>query len=68
VPGVHLLAASAPQEWVTAVCGLLADPAKRQQLGVAARQYVERHHHWERCLQPLLAAIFSSSAEPTPSV
>ena len=62
VPGVHLLSASTPQEWVDAVCGLLADPLKRQQLGVAARQYVERHHHWERCLQPLLDAIFPARA------
>ena len=57
-PGVHLLEASTPAEWVAAVCGLLADPPRRQQLGAAGRQYVEQHHHWERCLQPLLAAIF----------
>ncbi len=61
-PGVHLLSASTPQEWVDSVCGLLADPLRRQQFGVAARQYVEQNHHWERCLQPLLGAIF-----PTPA-
>jgi sugar transferase (PEP-CTERM/EpsH1 system associated) len=58
VPGVHLLAASTPQEWVDAIGGLLANPQQRQQLGIAARQYVEQNHHWERCLQPLLNAIF----------
>jgi sugar transferase (PEP-CTERM/EpsH1 system associated) len=58
VPGTHLLSASTPQEWVDSVCGLLADPLKRQQLGIAARQYVEQNHHWERCLQPLLRTIF----------
>lgn len=57
-PGVHLLAATTPHEWVVAVCGLLSDPLRRQQLGIAARQYVERHHHWERCLQPLVDSIF----------
>lgn len=61
-PGVHLLSASTPQEWVDSVCGLLADPLRRRQLGVAARQYVEQYHHWERCLHPLIAAIF-----PTPT-
>src|SRR5262249_45522483 len=57
-PGTHLLSASASQEWVDAVCQLLGDPARREQLGVAARRHVEQHHHWERCLQPLLDAIF----------
>jgi polysaccharide biosynthesis protein PslH len=67
--GVHLLSASTPQEWVDAVCGLLADPSRRRQIGVAARQYVEQHHHWERCLQPLLDAIFPlpSAAAPAPA-
>jgi hypothetical protein len=62
VSGVHLLSASTPREWVDSVCDLLADPIKRKQLGLAARQYVEQHHHWERCLQPLLDAIFTPSA------
>ena len=61
-PGVHLLSASTPQEWVDSVCGLLADPLRRRQLGVAARQYVEQYHHWERCLHPLIAAIFPPPA------
>lgn len=61
IPGVHLLSASTPQEWIEAVCELLADPGRREQLGIAARKYVEEHHHWERCLQPLLGAIFPVS-------
>jgi sugar transferase (PEP-CTERM/EpsH1 system associated) len=60
VPGVHLLSASTPREWIELVCGLLADSSKRQQLGANARQYVEHHHHWERCLQPLLDSIFTT--------
>jgi sugar transferase (PEP-CTERM/EpsH1 system associated) len=60
-PGTHLLAAERPQEWISAVCGLLSDPEKRRQLGLAARQYVERNHHWEHCLQPLLEAIFRTA-------
>jgi sugar transferase (PEP-CTERM/EpsH1 system associated) len=61
VNGVHLLSASTPREWAEAVCGLLADPQRRRELGEAARRYVEEHHHWERCLQPLLDAIFPAS-------
>jgi len=61
VPGMHLLSASTPQEWIEAVCELLADPGRCEQLGRAARKYVEEHHHWERCLQPLLRAIFPAS-------
>ncbi|AMV23493.1 hypothetical protein VT84_03725 [Gemmata sp. SH-PL17] len=56
--GVHLLSASTPQEWVRAVSALFTDAPLRHALSGAARQYVEQHHHWEHCLQPLLAAIF----------
>jgi sugar transferase (PEP-CTERM/EpsH1 system associated) len=62
VPGTHLLSASTPQEWIELVCGLLADSSQRHQLGANARQYVERHHHWEGCLQPLLDSIFTIPA------
>jgi sugar transferase (PEP-CTERM/EpsH1 system associated) len=68
VPGVHLLAATVPQEWVECAVGLLADPRKRRELGLAARQYVEHNHHWERCLQPLLEAIFCGTPEPPAAV
>ncbi len=63
VPGIHLLSASTPSEWAEAVGGLLADPGRRQQLGIQARQYVEEHHHWERCLQPLLDVIFRATPQ-----
>lgn len=66
VSGVHLLSASTPQEWIDSVCALLTDPLRRQQFGIAARQYVEQHHHWERCLQPLLDAIFTPAPPATP--
>jgi sugar transferase (PEP-CTERM/EpsH1 system associated) len=58
VSGVHLLSAATREEWADAVCGLFNDPTQSRQLGVAARQYVEQYHHWERCLQPVLDAIF----------
>jgi sugar transferase (PEP-CTERM/EpsH1 system associated) len=55
--GVHLLAASKPEEWVGAVGGLFADPDRRRWLGSAARRFVEENHDWEQCLRPLLDRI-----------
>ena len=52
-PGVRLLSASTPSEWVESVLRLLDDPSLRHHLGSAGRQYVEAHHRWERCLEPL---------------
>lgn len=51
--GVHLLSASTPAEWVEAVNRLLRDAELRRILGAAGRRYVEEHHRWEHCLQPL---------------
>jgi sugar transferase (PEP-CTERM/EpsH1 system associated) len=51
-PGVHLLAASTPGEWVDTVTRLLDDRDLRRRLGAAGRAYVEEAHSWERCLAP----------------
>jgi sugar transferase (PEP-CTERM/EpsH1 system associated) len=53
VPGRHLLRASAPAEWVSAIHYLLDNPEVSQRLGQAGRQWVEQHHSWESCLAPL---------------
>jgi sugar transferase (PEP-CTERM/EpsH1 system associated) len=52
-PGVHLLKANEPKEWQETILRLLADPPSRKQLGEAGRRFVEEHHHWDRCLEPL---------------
>jgi glycosyltransferase involved in cell wall biosynthesis len=52
-PGVQALSASTPREWADAVGGLLEDEAMRHRLGADGRRYVEEHHRWERCLEPL---------------
>ncbi len=57
-PGTHLLSATTAGEWASAVCDLLADPARRQELGAAGREFVEAHHHWDRCLSPLVDQVF----------
>ncbi len=57
VPGRDLLCATTPAEWVAAI-GQLFDPAgRRSELGAAGRAFVEAHHHWDRCLEPLLDAL-----------
>lgn len=61
-PGVHLLRAETPDEWVDAVCRLLADSSQRQRLGTAGRCYVEEHHHWDTCLAPLVDAVLPQAA------
>lgn len=56
-PGRHLLAAATADEWAAAVVGLLGDPRRRAELGAAGRRFVEDHHHWDRCLSPLVEKV-----------
>jgi sugar transferase (PEP-CTERM/EpsH1 system associated) len=51
-PGVHLMSASDPAEWVEHLDALLCDAGLRRRLGAAGRDYAERNHHWDRCLAP----------------
>ena len=61
-PGKDLLAATTPTEWVDAVGGLFTNPARVRELGIAGRRFVEQHHHWEHCLQPLIDKIVGTPA------
>jgi sugar transferase (PEP-CTERM/EpsH1 system associated) len=56
-PGEHLLSAASVPEWETAIGRLLDDDSLRQQLGTAGRRYVEAHHSWERCLEPMASLL-----------
>jgi glycosyltransferase involved in cell wall biosynthesis len=58
-PGRHLFSATTLEDWVSAVGGLFADSTRREAVGRAARAFVEEHHHWETCLEPLMDKIFS---------
>lgn len=62
-PGIHLLAASTPEEWVAVVCRLLTDPDLRRRLGSAGRRYAEENHCWERCLEPFGALLGFAGAD-----
>jgi polysaccharide biosynthesis protein PslH len=66
-PGVHLLVASTPSEWVDAVTRLLDDPDLRHRLGANGRAFVEESHDWERCLVPFAALLGLDRHDPDPS-
>jgi sugar transferase (PEP-CTERM/EpsH1 system associated) len=59
--GTHVLSPTTPDDWVRDVCELFDNPTRGEQLGRAAREYVEGHHHWDRCLKPLMDAVFSAT-------
>ncbi|MGH7171110.1 MAG: TIGR03087 family PEP-CTERM/XrtA system glycosyltransferase [Gemmataceae bacterium] len=65
-PGVHLLQASSPEQWLQTILTLFDDPALGWRLGEAGRRYVEEHHCWDRCLQPF-APLLGLPAEPISS-
>lgn len=52
-PGTHAVEATTPEQWVEFATDLLGDADRRTELGVAAREFVERHHSWEAQLLPL---------------
>lgn len=56
-PGRDLLKATTPNEWANAVVELLSDADLRERLGREGRRFVEDHHHWDRCLDPLIQKI-----------
>jgi glycosyltransferase involved in cell wall biosynthesis len=56
-PGVHLLEASSPPDWVENILRLFNDPDLGQRLGLAGRRFVEEQHHWETCLEPFASFL-----------
>ena len=57
-----LLVADDDDDLARAVGGLLADPAERERLGAAGREYVERHFHWSQSVARLDAALHRATA------
>ncbi len=52
-PGLHLLQADSPAEWIAAVSRVFEDPALAADLGAAADAWVHLNHCWNSCLQPI---------------
>jgi len=71
-PGVDVLQAESPSEWVSGLRELWQNETLTSNLGLRARQYVETHHAWERTLEPwselLAGTATQSSAAAVPLV
>jgi sugar transferase (PEP-CTERM/EpsH1 system associated) len=52
-PGLHLLKADAPDEWVHSISRVFEDTGLQQDLGLAGSAFVQIHHSWDRCLAEL---------------
>jgi glycosyltransferase involved in cell wall biosynthesis len=57
LPDLPAVRAQNLAEWVEALGDLLDNRPRRRQLGLAGRQYVERHHEWDRCLEAFLPLL-----------
>jgi sugar transferase (PEP-CTERM/EpsH1 system associated) len=63
-PGKHCVRASSPAQWIKATTRLLRDENQRNRLGSAGRRYVEEHHDWDRCLEPLGELLGFAASSP----
>lgn len=52
--GRDLLSPTTADEWVSTLNELLGDTTRQTELGANARRYVAEHHHWDRCLRPMV--------------
>jgi glycosyltransferase involved in cell wall biosynthesis len=65
-PGRDLIVADSPTQIADAVVALLADPARAESIGQAARETVRRHHSWEASaarLEEIWQAVASGANE-----
>ena len=62
-PGLHVLRASTPQQWVDTIWWLWTDGSLCRAFGESGRCYVEEHHRWDECLRPF-AAVLNVENEP----
>lgn len=59
----HVLRADEPDELASALGRLWDDRALGSVLARSGREFVERHHSWERALSPLIASIMNAIDE-----
>lgn len=65
-PGDHLVIADDAQSFVDTVLALLADPARRDSLAEAARNYILGHWTWEAHFLTLEAAMLAALEDSAP--
>ena len=58
-PGLQLLQAESPEEWVSGIASVFDDPVRSEELGMAASAWVQLNHRWASCLEPLIEMIHS---------
>jgi sugar transferase (PEP-CTERM/EpsH1 system associated) len=63
--GEHLLIADDADEQVSAICGLLMDPAGRDLLAVNALRHVQEHCSWDAVAECFLAQCPRSANQPS---
>lgn len=63
-PGKHCLRAASPVQWIKATTRLLRDAEQCDRLGASGRRYVETHHDWNRCLEPLGELLGLAKSSP----
>ena len=63
VPGQDLMVADEPADIARAVLDLLGDPARRIEMGAAARRHVVALYDWSACLDPL-DTLLGLTAQP----
>lgn len=59
-----LLVADSPAAWQQQLARVLGDAGLRQRLGTAARDYVEKHHSWDACLEPFADLLGLTKSVP----
>ncbi|MFN7877950.1 MAG: TIGR03087 family PEP-CTERM/XrtA system glycosyltransferase [Pirellula sp.] len=64
VPDKHFVVADSVDEWLENLIALARSPEVCQEMGMAARELIEKEFNWSSCLEPLdaLLGIRSSSA------
>ncbi len=63
-PGLQLLQADTPDEWVESISRVFTDKCHAEELGMAASAWVQLNHRWKSCLEPLMDMIQRSHSEP----
>lgn len=66
-PGDHLVIADDARSFADSVLALLADPARRENLAEAARDYILGHWTWEAHFLTLEAAMLSALEDSAPA-
>jgi glycosyltransferase involved in cell wall biosynthesis len=56
-PGQNAVCATAADEWINEVCGLLRDDERCTSIGSGGVEWIARHGAWARALDPLLERI-----------